>query len=50
MKTKGRPKSKNVVNRNSFMSNVEAFLAESLAMAYKAPTVKIPRKRPNGPK
>lgn len=46
MKWRGRPKSKNVVDkRGTFLNNVEVFLGESLKMASsKSPP--LPRKRP----
>lgn len=48
MKTKGRPKSKNIVDRrNAVKPGVYDFLAESLAMAPKNYKVPLPRKRPN---
>lgn len=51
MKYKGRPRSKNIIDKRGFMGSVQDFLAESLSMAYKAPKPpNLPRKRPNGKK
>ena len=48
MKTKGRPKSKNIVDKRSFpMNGVDEFLNESLRLASKNYKVPLPKKRPS---